>query len=248
MLQSNLAMTRPLIRWLPALTACALFSACGGVSETGFFGTIVDTGGTGGSSQAGATSNGGASPNASSGSPGNVAGASSLGGSSSAGQATDAGGAPTGGVSSAAAGSSGTAGAAAGSSGSGGNAGIAGSSGGATSAGAAGATADLSCSELIKQGTRQLEAARVCNIAVDAVQCTGKVTNRCNCQVPVQRLDSPETKAYLETLKQLDAKNCMTTCTGVCSRMTNAECRPSLSSIGSAASGSCVASNSGPTF
>jgi len=92
------------------------------------------------------------------------------------------------------------------------------------------------------QGTRQLEAARVCNPVADALQCTGKVTNRCNCQIPVQRLDSPETKAYLDTLKQLDAKNCMPTCTATCAPLMNATCNPSSSSAGPGPTGTCIAS------
>jgi len=115
--------------------------------------------------------------------------------------------------------------------------------GGAANAGAAGSNSE-DCSDLIKQANEQLEAARECRMDVDALQCTGKVTTPCNCQVPVQRSESPETKAYLKTLKLIEEKKCVTVCTAVaCAAVTNAQCRASGTSV----MGTCVASNRGPT-
>ena len=102
---------------------------------------------------------------------------------------------------------------------------------------------ELSCKELLKQADQQLDAARACSLAANARQCTGSVKNTCNCDVAVQREDSAETKAYLSTLKQLKAKDCVTVCTAIACRLVDdGECKAS----GSGAMGLCVASNSGP--
>ena len=216
-------MARPIIYlWLPGLTALALFSACGGVSDPGLFST------SGGASAAGNTSTGGQS--ALSGAAGDDAGGSD-GGSSAAGShsagsggATHAGGSAgtAAGGSVGHAGASGTAGA--------GTSGGAGSGGG--SAGSAGGGGELTCNELFTQAGQQLEAARACNIAQDITQCTGKVTSPCNCEVPVEREDSAETKAYLATLKQLDKKKCALLCpASVCLPANHAQCSAPASGI-----------------
>ena len=222
-------MARPYSFLLPGLIAVALFSGCGGTSNDGFFSPLVGNAGASGSSNTGGVSST-AGAHASSGGPG------SAGSGASAGSAASAG--------------SGGSGASAGNVGSGGSPMSGGTSAGGTSgspsaggsAADAGSGPDASCSELVKQATQQLEAARACNVAANAMQCTGKVTNRCNCQVPVQKSDSPEAQAYLKTLQQLEAKNCPNSCTPtLCVPMPtgNAQCKSvTLSST----SGTCVAS------
>ncbi len=79
----------------------------------------------------------------------------------------------------------------------------------------------------------------MCIEAADAIQCTGKVKTPCNCEVPVQRNASSETKAYLNTLKQIEDKDCVQVCTAIaCPSLSNAQCRTS----GNSNMGTCVAS------
>ena len=249
-------MARAIYLWLPSLTAFAL-SACSG-SESGFFSNVV-TAGTGSVSQAGAPSSS-AGAFSSSGSPGSAgttispgsAGRDEAGDGSGGAQTGGTGGASSGGASSGGPHSGGTAGSSAGAGahagggagahagagGSGASAGHAGASSG--SAGAAGATQDLSCSELIKLANSQLEAARACDPNAKPIQCTGTVTTTCKCEVPVQKDTSAETKAYLSTLKQINAKNCVQVCTALaCSPADNAQCKAS----GGSDTGSCVSSH-----
>ena len=113
-----------------------------------------------------------------------------------------------------------------------------GGGGGAPQAGAGGG--ELGCPELLAQAEKQLEAARACNNAVDAEQCTGKVKTTCNCDVPVERADSDESDAYLETLKQIQKKKCVKVCPALaCLPVAHAVCQPS--SMGSS-TGQCTAS------
>jgi hypothetical protein len=102
----------------------------------------------------------------------------------------------------------------------------------------------LSCSELLKLANQQLEAARACNVAADAMQCTGSVMTPCNCEVPVGKDTTTETKDYLATLKRLKDKDCTQVCTALaCIAPNNAQCKASGSSI----MGTCVATSHGPT-
>jgi hypothetical protein len=243
----SLHMARPIYLWIPSLTVLAL-SACGGASD-GLFSTVFSAG-AGGSNQAGSTSSAGSiSSSGSTSSAGNpsTAGQAQAGGSAGA-QTGGSGGVPAGGANSGglsgatssggAPGGGGSAGRGAG--GSGAAAGYAGEKG---SAGTGGASQNLSCSELIKLAGQQLDAARACNLNADALQCTDKVTNLCDCQVPVQRSDSPETKAYLKTQKLLDDKDCIVACAAIlCSSVNGAQCRASASTT----MGTCVATNHGP--
>ena len=248
-----LRMPRRIVLWLPCLTLVAL-SACGG-SENGFFSD--DTGGTGGFSRAGAPSSAGSSSGGPSsagsigaGTAGQDAAGNGSGGAQSAGAApggsTSSGGASLGGATNAGGAAGRTSGA--GSGGSAASAGQAGGKGGSAnggSAGSAGSNQDPSCSELTKRASQQLEAARVCNLDQEALQCTGKVTTQCGCQVPVQRTESAETKAYLKTLKEIEDKHCIIACTAIaCMAASNAQCKAS----GSSAMGTCVATSHGPTF
>jgi hypothetical protein len=244
-------MARPIDLWLPSVILFAL-SACGG-SESGFF-SDVPFAGSGNANRAGASSSGGSpSTSGAGGSAGAdsdsvIAGTSNSGGQaggssasgSSPGGATSGGGesrAGAGGSGAAAGRGAGMAGSAQGGSAQGGSA-----QGGSAQGGSAqaGSTQQSTCSELLKLANQQLEAARECNLDVDALQCTGKVTNPCGCQVPVHRTDSAESKAYLKTLNQLEDKDCAIACTAVaCTSVNNAQCRSSSSS----AKGTCVATS-----
>ena len=233
-------MARRIYLWLPCLTVLAL-SACGG-SDTGFFSPVF-TAGAGGSSHAGASSNAGSTSSA--GSPSHAGSPDSAGQSSAGGES---GGAGAGGANSGGANSGGNAGttpsggasgggARAGAGGSVASGGRAGANGGSTNAGAGGSKPDPTCNELIKQANQQLETARECNLNADALQCTGKVSNQCGCQVPVQRTDSAATKAYLKTLQLLEDKDCIIACTAVaCPSVANADCKAS----GTGSMGTCV--------
>jgi len=236
-------MARRIYLWLPSLTVLAL-SACSG-ADTGFFSPVL-TAGAGGSSHAGASSSAGStSISGSTGQAGSPpAGGAGRTGASSGGAQTggaSSGGASTGGANSA----GGVAGrAAGGAGGTGASAGHAGANGGSANAGAGGSNPDSICKELLKQADQQLEAARECNLAADALQCTGKVTNQCGCQVPVQRTDSTATKAYLKTQQLLEDKGCIIACTAIaCPSVTNAQCKAS----GTGAMGTCVSTTHGPT-
>jgi len=242
-------MPRPLCIWLPTLAVLAL-SACGG-AESGLFSDVGGSG-SGGSSRAGGPSLAGANSISGFGQGGNAsnAGNPSAGGdSSSAGMPGSGGradaGSSNGGSQSGGAGSGGRAGANnGGGSASGGRAGAGGSVGSAGqggaqagSAGTGGTSQALTCSELLKKASQQLEEARVCSVAANARQCTGTVMNQCNCEVSVQRVDSAETKAYLDTLKQLQKKNCAIACTTLlCKPVSDGECKQS----GSSTAGLCV--------
>lgn len=241
MLRSRMA--RRIYLWLPSLTVFAL-SACGG-SESDFF----SSGGRSGSSHAGASSHAGSSSTASAGSPssaGNfgsagadVAGSTSSGGSPGSGGDSE-GGRSSGGTSSGGTGSSGRAGASSGG-GSGGRPGTGGSGAtaghGGRSSGAGGTNDTTTCDDLHKLAEEQLDAARACNVAMSAPQCTTTVQNTCDCPVPVRREDSAETKAYLATMKKVKDKNCSWFCTKqACQQVTDADCKSS----GSGSMGVCT--------
>jgi len=245
-------MARPIWIWLPSAIALAL-SACGGSSEGGFFSDVVS--GAGGSNFGGVSSRAGST--AGSGGPAsagasNTGGAPVSGGSPGAAGRTEAGassgGAPTAGTSSggrAGSNSNGGSGGGAVATGGGGTAGHGGGAAaghGGAQAGSGGSGNPPTCSELLKQASEQLDAARVCNFAANAQQCTGTVKNQCNCEVSVHRDDSAETKAYLATLKQLSANNCISVCTAVlCKPVIEGQCKQS----GSSAMGMCTAASNG---
>ncbi|HEY0468030.1 MAG TPA: hypothetical protein VGC79_27710, partial [Polyangiaceae bacterium] len=178
------------------------------------------------------------------GSSGNTNSSGSAGNPGSAGQEDHAGngsggaqtgGASTGGRGGAHSGGAGGSRAGAGGSGTGGRAGAPGDA-----AGTGGTNQELSCSELLKLANKQLEAARACNVAANSLQCTGTVDNPCGCEVPVQREASTETKAYLETLKQLKDKDCSQSCPKIaCTLVGDAQCQAS----GSSTTGTCVVSH-----
>ena len=223
----------------------SLFVACGGATDPGLFSASSGAGTAGSSSRAGASSDGGAAARG---------GASSSGGSSVAGEGTGESGAASGGSATAGASSAGAGGAAqAGSSSAGAaNGGSAGTNGGAASAGSAGSTATAgsggndgeTCQTLFAIASKQLAAAQVCSLAVDAQQCTGAVKNLCKCEVPVNRDASTETKAYQDTLDQLDKKKCTQVCSAIaCFPATHSTCKATV--LGSAV-GTCVASTAFP--
>jgi hypothetical protein len=193
-------MTRSTLYWLPCLgLVLASFSACGGVNAGDLFSSSGGSGPSAGSpSNAGEPGEGGAGP----------AGGSSAGGRSEAGESS--------GGSSPEAGAS-TGGASMGGAGTGGDPGIAGMGGGSS---------EPNCQELFERAAKELTAAQACNIAVDAKQCTGKVETTCGCQVYVQRGDSAETKAYEDTLKQIEKKKCVQQCPAiVCAPANFAQCK-----------------------
>ncbi|HYQ00090.1 MAG TPA: hypothetical protein VER96_15550 [Polyangiaceae bacterium] len=247
-------MARRICLWLPSLTVLAL-SACGG-SETDFFGGNGSAGSNhaGNASHAGSTSSSGTGNSGSAGKSSSAgttgvagdlgsAGDSSIGGQGVGGNGN--GGSPSAGSSAGGrAGANGSGGTGhAGSAGSGATAGHAGAQTG--SAGSGGTNQDAGCSDLLKQASQQLEAARECNPNAKSIQCTGTVKNTCGCEVPVQRDDSSETRAYLATLKKIDAKNCTTVCTAqACKVVTDAECQSS----GSDGAGVCTAVSPGHGF
>jgi len=242
-------MARRICLWLPALTVFAL-SACGG-SESDFFSDRGAPGHAGTSSHAaGSTSSSAgrsssAGNSSSAGSAGIAAGPASAG-DGNAGEAeggTSNGGASAG-TSSGGRGGVSAGGSAAGGAGRGGGGGSGGTAGhGGGQAGSGGKSEEPSCDDLLKQANAQLEDAQACSLAASALQCTGTVKNTCNCEVPVRRDDSTETKAYLATLKKIDAKNCKAVCTAqACKLVTDAECKAS----GSGSTGVCTAVNDGP--
>jgi hypothetical protein len=223
----------------------ALFVACGGASDPGLFSASSGAGSAGVSNHAGASSDGGAAAHAGSTSKG---GASSSGGGSEAGAGSTDGGAANGGASAAGssgaaqAGASNNAGADAGGSANGGAA-NGGSAGSLPNAGSGGSD-DETCQTLFAKASKQLAAAQVCNLAADAQQCTGTVKNSCKCEVPVNREESAETKAYEATSEQLDKKKCVQLCSALaCLSATHAVCK--ASALGSTA-GTCVASYAQP--
>ena len=248
-------MVRPIAFWLPGFTVFALI-ACGG-SESGFFSDVGHVGSAGASAHAGSTSgsagsHAGAAGSSSSAGAGAGAGnpgtAGDLGNGGRGEAGNDDGGTESGGES-----SGGRAGANSGGGSAGSHAGAGGSHAGAGGSGAtaghagqsgsAGSNQEPTCSDLLKQASEQLEAARSCNPDSHSLQCTGTVKNTCNCQVPVQKSDSAETKAYLNTLKKLDDKNCATVCTAqACKLVTAADCKTS----GSDGAGVCTAVSIGP--
>jgi len=223
-------MTRRIALWLPCLAASTVFSACGGVADPTLF---SNSGRAGGGSQGGESSSAGADPGpggatSHAGSTG-VAG-DEVGGASSEGGASSGGGAAQGGAAQGGASHGGAAqgGAAQGGAAQGGNAGSGGTSG------------ELTCSELFALAEKQLAAARVCNIAADSLQCTGKVSTLCGCQVPVERANSAETNAYLATQKQIEKQHCVQLCPAIaCFPVNSAQCKASPGST----AGTCVASN-----
>ena len=114
---------------------------------------------------------------------------------------------------------------------------------GATGTGGGGAQVD--CTDLVTLATKELASARACSLSADAEQCTGAVDTACNCEVPVEKNDSAATKAYLATLKELNAKHCLPPCGSLaCSPVTRAECK--ADSAGSS-KGTCSASFGLPT-
>lgn len=217
-------MNRSNLLWLPCLgLAASLFNACGGVNNDLFSEDGGRPSGSAGeSAQAGRIGSGGASAVAgstsqageSSGGSVEAGGSGSEGGSSAAGSPADAG-APNGG-----------------SPGSGGTSNVAGSGGsvaGSTSTaggGSGGGSSEPTCQELFARAEKELAAAQTCNVAADAKQCTGKVESTCGCQVPVQRGDSPESKTYEDTLKQIDKQNCHQVCPALaCVPVNFAQCK-----------------------
>ncbi|MEP7052614.1 MAG: hypothetical protein ABJB12_19760 [Pseudomonadota bacterium] len=228
-----------------ALVAC-------GATDPGLFS------GSGPGATAGATNQAGAPATAGDGSiatdPG---GDSSVGGDTTGGRDTGGGsavggsGAAPGGSGGAAAhggagGSAGVGGAQAGAGGTSAGAGGTSAGAGGTSAGAAGSGgAEPTCNELLAEATTELAAARACNIARNVTQCTGKVKTTCNCEVPVENQDSPETQAYEATLKQINEQKCVQVCPAIaCVAANHAQCLVSgaytnLGAYGTA--GTCVA-------
>jgi len=258
-------MARRIYLLVPSAVACLIFG-CGGASDPGLFSAGGGKSGVSGASSAGATSlpnagstsAGGDASNA--GSVGDAGSDSAAGGSSTAG--SDSGGtgageaghtgsggsveqAGTGGSSGHAEGGSsghaegGSAGHAAGGTAGSGEAG-GGAGSGSGGKGSAGGGNEPTCVELYAQAATELTAARACNVGANAEQCTGKVDTTCNCQVPVEKDDSPATKAYQATLKQLQSKHCSQACPAIaCTPVLNPQCR--ASSAGSK-QGMCVAS------
>jgi len=230
-------MTRPRSLWLCSLIAfSAALNGCGS-ADTGLFspGGKAEGGGTqvggGGSSAAGAPATGGSDGSVSGG-----GGAAGNGSGASAGRAE--GGAA--GSSAGGAGASGAAGQAHAGTDAGGSSGQPGSGGSSGSGGSGGA----SCTELLALAKTQLAAAQGCDAAANAQQCSGSVSNLCGCAVPVQRDDSPETKAYLATRKEMTKNHCSQICPAVaCMLFTNAQC----SAPGSSTVGTCSATH-GPLF
>jgi len=246
-------MARRICLWLPALTVIAL-SACGG-AESGFF-SDVDRGGAsqGGASHGGASSHAAGSPSNSGGS-GNAANSSNAGnvgvaggvGAAGDGSAGEEEAGRSGGGASSAGASSGGRGGVSGASGAAGRGGAGGSGAaaghGGAQAGSGGKSDEPTCDDLFAQANQQLEAAQACSLSASSLQCIDTVKTICNCEVPVRRSDSAETKAYLATLRKIDTKNCKTVCTAqACKLVTDAECRAS----GSGSTGVCTAVNNGP--
>ena len=101
-----------------------------------------------------------------------------------------------------------------------------GSAGESSQAGSAGASGSgPTCAELYTRASKELEAATVCNPAAAAQQCTGKVTEPCGCERPVESTDSLETKAYLATIAQIHKKQCTQACPAIaCLVADHAQC------------------------
>ncbi|MET0792821.1 MAG: hypothetical protein ABW061_14975 [Polyangiaceae bacterium] len=233
-------MARTLARSVCGLAALASFAACGGVADP--FSASGSSGTGNGSAQAGASSEAGAS--ARSGAP-NTGGSSAAGAPGADGGAVS-GGSPAGGSSdpgvggSAQAGSSSVAGAS-----TGGSANTGGSAGSSASAGtSSGGSGGDTCQTLFAKASKQLAAAQVCSNAADSLQCTGTVKNPCKCEVPVNRQDSDETKAYQATLDELNQKKCVQVCTAIaCLPVAHAQC---VSSNSTGSTGTCSASHAIP--
>ncbi len=235
-----------LARSVCGVAAFALFGACGGVSDpfsaSSSAGTFAGVAHAGESSSGGASAAGGKSNAAES----SAAGADSTDGGANNGGSGEAGangaGAP------AHAGASNAAGASHGGSTSSGGAASAGSAGAVATAGSSGGDGDT-CAELLAQANKQLTAAQVCFPAADSPQCMDTVQSPCKCEVPVRRKDSDETKAYQDTLQQIEQKKCLQVCSAIaCLPATHAQCSSS-GSFGSgsgAPSGTCTASHALP--
>ncbi len=222
----------------PSAFVFALF-ACGGASDPGLF--------SGGGASAG-THNNSAGASNSAGSPGTAGDAStppSEGGDSTVGGSVgvagqDSGGSNSSGGSAAGSDTGGSAGSTAHAGAGGSAAGAGGSSAG--SAGTAGTGGSVSteptCKDLYAKAATQLEAARACNVAKNAEQCTGTVKTTCNCEVPVESEGSAETQAYEATLKQINQKKCSQVCAAIaCSPVNHAQCRANSAST---VVGTCV--------
>jgi hypothetical protein len=91
--------------------------------------------------------------------------------------------------------------------------GTAGSGAGAGKGGNAGKGGKADCQELLALASEALAEAQVCNLAVNALQCTGTVQDLCGCHVPVNDADSNATRKYLAALEA--AKDCPVACTAV---------------------------------
>ena len=165
-------------------------------------GLAVGCGGTAftssdGNGAAGGHAAGGVSSAGSSGSAGSVITAGGAGGSVASGGQTDSSGSDSGG-------SAGT-----------------GNQAGSSGSGGSGPT----CAQLFTRASKELEAATVCNPAANVQQCTGKVTEPCGCERPVESKDSLETKAYLATLEQIHQKKCAQACPAIaCLVADHAQC------------------------
>ena len=202
------------------LVGLALAVGCGGNSFTAAVGTescgassggAIDAGGDGSASEAGAASIGGV----------NGAGASGRAGHGGhAGSAGRAGGGGIGGQSGTSAGGAGS-----------GNA-------GSGNAGSGGGGVGPTCSQLYSRANAQLVAARGCDKSLNAQQCTGSVATTCGCEVPVEKNESAETKAYLATVNEIHQKMCQQICPLVaCVPVSGPECNvPS----GSGTVGECI--------
>jgi hypothetical protein len=114
----------------------------------------------------------------------------------------------------------------------------AGATAGAGTSGSAG-TGGSDCTMLLAQATSALVAARECNPGVNALQCTGVISDLCGCSYSVNDTGSAASQAYLTLSKQILAQGCGYACTDIaCPVVTNGTCQVSMtSSLG----GVCVA-------
>jgi hypothetical protein len=261
-------MARRIYLLVPSAVAFAIFG-CGGGTDPGLFGSS----GIGGAGSAGAPSMHGAgassTPPGSAGDTSNAgnaglagedAGGASSGGSDTGGGDGEAGHSSSGGSidqggTSGSAGHAeggnaghaegGSAGHAAGGTNAGGTAG-AGTAGSVSSGGAsAGGGNEPTCAQLLSQAATELTAARACNLAANAEQCTGAVETVCNCEVPVEKNGSAASDAYEATLKEIRAKHCSQVCPAIaCLPVTRAQCRATTPE---STKGSCVAGFAIPT-
>jgi hypothetical protein len=73
----------------------------------------------------------------------------------------------------------------------------------------------------------ELITAQTCDLARNALQCTGSVSTVCGCQVPVEANDTAATRAYLATLKSFRDQHCVIACSKIaCLPNVGAQCQP----------------------